>query len=362
MKKFICYAVIAIMLFSMAGCTGSKSQTPSGEDSANIKDKTAAFIPETKTLKPDGTPIKISWIGKTLNNPWWISVADFAKKEADNLGVELQIALPQEEVDLEKQAAMVDAAIQQNADAIVISATSSDGIVSSLAQAREKGIKIVNFDTRISDPSIYDAFVGGDDVAGAYKAGKYICEKLGGQGDVAIITGLLTQSTGVDRREGFLKACSEYPGINVAAEAGAEWKSDLAADETTNLLTENPNLKAIFACNDQMAVGMVNAAKAAGKAPDDLVLVGYDGILDAVNLVISGDLDAFVALPNLDEGAMSVKLATALILNPDYKFNREINYDCICVSKEFLEGVTDMTVYEYATERFPLRGITDTGY
>lgn len=58
-----------------------------------------------------------------------------------------------------------------------------------------------------------------------------------------------------------------------------------------------------------MAVGMVNAAKAAGKA-DDLILVGYDGILDAVNMTMDGDLDAFVSLPNLDEGAMGVKLAT----------------------------------------------------
>lgn len=355
-KVFIYCILITVMLLSMTACT----QTPSEENSANIENKATVSVP--KTVKPDGTPIKISWIGKTLNNSWWISVADFAKKEADSLGVELQIALPQEEVDLEKQITMVDAAIQQNADAIVISATGSDGITPSLAQAREKGIKIVNFDTRISDSSIYDAFVGADDVAGAYKAGKYICQKLGGQGDVAIITGLLTQSTGVDRREGFLKACSEYPGINVVAEVGAEWRSDLSADVTTNLLKVNPNLKAIFACNDQMAVGMTNAAKTAGKAPDDLVLVGYDGILDTVNLVMNGDLDAFVALPNLDEGAMSVRLATALILNPDYKFNKEINYDCVCVSKEILEGVTDMTIYEYATERFPLRGVTDTGY
>ena len=209
--------------------------------------------------------IDVYWIGKTLNNPWWISVADFAQKEADALGVNLTIAIPQEEVDLEKQVSMIEAAIMSEADAIVISACSSDGVIPAITQAKEAGIKVVNFDTRISDKGVIDAFVGGDDVAGAYKAGKYICEKLGGEGQVAVITGLLEQSTGVDRRAGFLQACEEYPGIEVVAEQGAEWSSDKAADVMTNILTANPDVKGVFACNDQMAVGMVNAAIAAGR-------------------------------------------------------------------------------------------------
>ena len=78
-------------------------------------------------------------------------------------------------MDLEKQVSMIEAAIEKKADAIVVSAASSDGVIPAIKKAREAGIKIVNFDTRISDTSVIDAFVGGDDVAGAYKAGKYIC-------------------------------------------------------------------------------------------------------------------------------------------------------------------------------------------
>jgi ribose transport system substrate-binding protein len=306
--------------------------------------------------------MNVYWIGKTLNNPWWISVADFAQKEADALGVNLTIAIPQEEVDLERQISMIEAAVQSGAKALVISAASSDGVGPAIKAAREAGLAIVNFDTRISDKSLVDAFVGGDDEAGAYKAGKYICEKLGGKGEVAVITGLLEQSTGVDRRAGFLRACKEYPDITVVAEQGAEWSSDKAFNVMTNILTANPNVKGVFACNDQMAVGMVNAAEAAGKSPDDLILVGYDGILDAVNMVLQGRLDAFVSLPNLDEGAVGVKLAVALAQNPDYVFDREILYDCTLVTIGVEKGLTDQTIYEYAAERFPLRGITEKGY
>ncbi|MCL7749919.1 sugar ABC transporter substrate-binding protein [Halalkalibacter alkaliphilus] len=347
MRRFLVSISVLMLAITLWGCQSGN------EASTEVSD-------ETNSEGASGE-INIAWIGKTLNNPWWISVADFAKREAANLGVNLEISLPQEEVDLENQVATVEQAIQKGSDAIVISATSSDGIIPAIEKAREAGIKIVNFDTRISDPSMYDAYVGADDVEGAYKAGKYIAEQLGGKGQVGLITGLLAQSTGVDRKEGFLKAMAEYPDIEVVAEASADWRSDLAADVTTNMLTANPEIDAIFASNDQMAVGMVNAAQNAGKA-EDLILVGYDGILDAVNLVLDGSLDAFVALPNIDEGVMGPRIATALVLNENYKFERELIYPTTLVTSELVEGLTDQTIYEYAAERFPLIGITDKGY
>lgn len=353
-KRIFSILMAAALVFSLTACTSNGSGNADA-DKKESKTETAG----TEKKKED---ISIYWIGKTLNNPWWISVSDFAQQEADRLGVELTIAIPQEEVDLEKQVSMIEAAIEKKADAIVVSAASSDGVIPAIQKARDAGIKIVNFDTRVSDKSVIDAFVGGDDEAGAYKSGKYICEQLGGSGEVAIITGLMEQSTGVDRHAGFMRACKEYPDIKVVAEQSAEWSSDKAADVTTNLLTANPNVKAIFACNDQMAVGMVNAAKSAGKQADDLVLVGFDGILDAVNMTMDGDLDAFVSLPNLDEGAMGVKLATALVLNENYKYENEILYDCTLVTGEFIDGHTDQTIYEFAAERFPLRSVTEKGY
>lgn len=342
------FGLLLLLAFALVGCVSENKADSSKENSG-------------KTTKVNDKTIEITWIGKTLNNPWWISVSDFAQREAEMLGVNLEVSIPQEEVDLEKQVSIVEQAIQKNSNAIVISAASSDGMLPVLQKAKDAGIKIVNFDTRISDDSLYDAYVGADDVEGAYKAGKYIAEQLGGKGKVGLITGLLAQSTGIDRKEGFLKAISEYPDIEVVAETSADWRSDLAADATTNMLTANPEIDAIFASNDQMAVGMANSVLAAGKK-DDLILVGYDGILDSVKLVLENKLDAFVALPNIDEAVMGVRIATALVLNEDYKFERELTYPTTLVTQEYIEGLTDQTVYEYAAERFPLIGVTDKGY
>ncbi|MDR2392018.1 MAG: sugar ABC transporter substrate-binding protein [Planctomycetota bacterium] len=320
----------------------------------------AADAADRVVKKKGGQPIKISWIGKTLNNPWWISCADSAIMEARNIGVDMKVALPQEEVDLEKQVTMVESAIEQGVDAIIISASSSDGIIPAIRKARDAGIKIINFDTRISDPKMYDAYVGADDVHGAYKAGMYMGEKLGGKGTVGLITGLLAQSTGVDRRKGFLEAMKNFPGIKVV-ENTAEWRSDLAANVTTNMLTANPDMKGIFACNDQMAVGMASAVKTEGLNPRDMVLIGYDGILDAVDLMLKGDLAADVALPFQEEGQIGVRMAVALVLNDGYVFDREMICDGPLVTVKNEKG-TEMTIYEYVTKYYPLRGVTEKGY
>ena len=169
-KRVVSILLTGLAVLSLAACTSHGLEAASATND-NAKEA------EAGTEKKEG--ISVYWVGKTLNNPWWISVSDFAQQTADNLGVDLTIAIPQEEVDLEKQVSMIEAAIEKKVDAIVVSAASSDGVIPAIKKAREAGIKIVNSDTRISDTSVIDAFVGGDDVVGAYKARRYICEQLG---------------------------------------------------------------------------------------------------------------------------------------------------------------------------------------
>ena len=169
-KRVVSILLTGLAVLSLAACTSNGLEAASATND-NAKEA------EAGTEKKEG--ISVYWVGKTLNNPWWISVSDFAQQTADNLGVDLTIAIPQEEVDPEKRVSMIEAAIEKKVDAIVVSAASSDGVIPATKKAREAGIKIVNSDTRISDTSVIDAFVGGDDVVGAYKARRYICEQLG---------------------------------------------------------------------------------------------------------------------------------------------------------------------------------------
>lgn len=137
-KRVVSILLTGMAVLSLAACTSNGLEAASATND-NAKEA------EAGTEKKEG--ISVYWVGKTLNNPWWISVSDFAQQTADNLGVDLTIAIPQEEVDLEKQVSMIEAAIEKKADAIVVSAASSDGVIPAIKKAREAGIKIVNFDT-----------------------------------------------------------------------------------------------------------------------------------------------------------------------------------------------------------------------
>jgi hypothetical protein len=106
---------------------------------------------------------------------------------------------------------------------------------------------------------------------------------------------------------------------------------------------------------------MVAAVKTDGLNPKDMVLIGYDGILDAADMMLKGDLAADVALPFQEEGQIGVRMAVALVLNDDYVFDREMICDGPLVTVTS-EGDSEMTVYEYVTKYFPLRGITAKGY
>lgn len=340
MKKLIWFLILfSVLMFAFTGFVAAQTEAP-------------------KELED----IELAWIGKTLNNPWWIMVNDIAIREAEEIGVSMESTMPQEEVNLESQVEMIESAIEKGVDSIIISAVSSEGVIPSLEKAKEEGINIINFDTRVEDKDLIDAYVGADDVAGSYKAGKYIAEKLNGEGQVGLLEGLLAQSTGVDRKEGFMKAMDEYPNIEVVATTPAEWRSDLAMDGTVNMLTANPDIDAIFACNDQMAVGMVNGVYAAGKSPEDLILVGYDGILDAAELVLQGELDAFVALPTREEGYMGVRLAVTSLLNPDFEYSREMIFSGPLVTADYIPNLTDNTIEEYIARVYPLYGIKTKGY
>lgn len=349
-KRILAIFMAATMAVGLLiGC--SSSDSPS-ETSASK---------EEATDESDAQGISVEWIGKAVSNPWFMKVEAYASREAKTLGVNFNSNFVNEQVDIEQQIAKIESAVANNADAICISVCDSEGAIPALKKAKDAGIKIINFDTRVSDKSVIDAFVGTDDVLGGYMAGEYICKKLNGKGKVAVVNGTFTQSTGVDRYEGFKQACLDYPDIEIVADPEADFDADKAASATSNILAANPDVDAIFATADMMAVSMANVVKSSGINSDDIILVGFDGTQDSCNLLLAGDLDAIVALPEVDEAVMPVRVANILSNNEEFMFDREIIYEPQLVTLGEEED-TDYTVYEFLAERFPLYGVTDTGY
>jgi ribose transport system substrate-binding protein len=207
------------------------------------------------------------------------------------------------------QISQIEDQLAKGVDAIAIAPADQDALVPVLEQAVSEGVAVLFIDTKANMDGV--TFIGTDNLAGAELAAQYICDNVPEGSDVAILTGVESQTTAQHRRDG-ARAGLEGCGLNVVAQQTANW--DRAEGQTVmeNILTGNPNLTAVFASNDNMALGATEALKAAGVL-DDIIMVGFDANPDAAASVLAGEMSATVAQNPYNMGAFGVESAIKLI-------------------------------------------------
>jgi ribose transport system substrate-binding protein len=173
--------------------------------------------------------------------------------------------------------------------------------------AIKSGVPVVFVDTNGINDGV--TFIGTNNKNGAELAAKFICDKTAKGSDVAILTGIESQSTALLRRDGAIKGFKDC-GLNIVATQTAEWDTAKARSVTESILVKNPNIKAIFGSNDNMALGAIQALKDAGMK--DVTVVGFDATPDAAKSILAGDMTATIAQFSYNMGAYGVKYALAL--------------------------------------------------
>ena len=198
---------------------------------------------------------------------------------------------PNAETDIEDQIRIIESQISAKVDAIAVAPSQADQVQPTLEKAVAAGIPVILIDTDITGFTNKAAFVGTDNKLGGQLGGEFIVGALKAGDEVAIIRGAAGDPVHNQREEG-AKEAMEKAGLVVVDVQPAN--SDRAMGQTVaeNLLTANPNLKGIFATNDEMALGALNAAKSAGKT---LVIVGFDATNDALQAIKDGTLAGSVA-------------------------------------------------------------------
>lgn len=241
-------------------------------------------------------------------NPFWGAVAQGAADKGKELGIDVAtVGPPGGETDVVGQIALVEDQIAKGVIGIAISPADTAALIPALEQARKRGVAVLFVDKRADMPGTY---IGTDNIPAARMGAQHICDNVPAGSDVAIIQGIITGSTGQHRAQGAregLEAC----GLNIVAEQPADWDAAKAQSVTENILTANPNLKAIYANNDGMALGAVEAVRNAGKL-DDIFIVGFDGNPNAADAILAGDLEASVAQRPYQMGQMSIELVMKL--------------------------------------------------
>ncbi len=242
----------------------------------------------------------------TLNNPFFVDLRDGAQEAADELGVELIVVDAQD--DPATQAASIEDLIQRGVDALIINPTDSDAIVPSVEAANQAGIPVFTVDRAANGGEIV-SHIASDNVAGGRMAAEFLCDALGGQGKVVELEGIPGTSAARDRGKGFNEYMAENcPGVEIVARQTANFNRAEGLTVFENILQAQPEIDGVFAHNDEMVLGAIQAAEAAGRA-DEIVFVGFDAIDDAVQAVKEGKLAATVAQQPREMGRLAVETA-----------------------------------------------------
>lgn len=260
----------------------------------------------------------IAFVPKAMNSPFWGAMEEAASREAEAQRVHLVTLAADRETDVERQFQIVENLIHQDVDAILLAPSGSKELVPAIRKANDAGIPVLLLDTRIDEAAARAVgaevvtYIGSDNFQGGVVAGHYLAEALGGSGSVAIIEGISGHETADQRRLGFLEGIANRPGVRVVASQTANWERALAYDVAENLLQAHPDLDAIFAANDEMALGAVEAVAAAQRL-DQVAVVGFDAIPDALDNIRSGRLLGSVAQFPGEMGRLGVVYAAALV-------------------------------------------------
>ncbi len=186
--------------------------------------------------------------------------------------------------DLARQQSQIENFITQKVDAIIVCAADSKGVGPALALANAANIPVFTADIKAQGGKIV-SHVASNNVQGGRLAAEYIAKLLKDTGEVGIIGQPEVQST-IDREAGFREEIGKHPNLKIAASVNGKGRRDDALKAAEDLLQGNPNLKAIFAINDDSALGALSAAEARGRK--DLIIVGYDATPEAVKAIKAG--------------------------------------------------------------------------
>ena len=284
MKKIIALLLCAVMAFSMVGCR----IVIDGEE-------TAAAV----------TNGSIGLSVSTQNNPFFVTLVEGAQEMANKLGVKMTVADAGD--DAAKQTSDIEDLVSSGISVLIVNPVDSDAVTGAVEAAMAKGIKVIAVDRAVNNVEI-DCSIASDNVMGAELATQFIVDTLGEGAVVAELEGVTGASAAIDRSAGFHNVADEKLTVAVSQTANFDRAEGMAVME--NMLQSNPDIQGVFAANDEMALGAVEAVSGAGK---DILVVGFDATDDAIEAIKAGRMGATIAQQPALIGSTAVENAVKLI-------------------------------------------------
>ena len=275
----------------------------------------------------DSANKSITFALSTQANSFMVKMREGAQKKADELG--LTINFQDASDDSATQANQLANAAATGAGAVIVNPTDSDAMAPAVKQLTDAKIPVVAVDRAVNNAEV-SSYIASDNVGGGKQAAKALSEAIHGEGEILVLQGKTGSSASRERGKGFDEGLKDNPNIKVVAKQTAEFERAKGLDVTTNLLQAHPNVKAIFAENDEMALGAIEAL--GDKAGKDVIVVGFDGVEDALKAIKEGTMYASIAQQPADMAAQAVVEASKLLKGE--AATKEMQVDVVTVTKD----------------------------
>lgn len=258
-------------LWSLSGCKPSERATGGSADSDR--------------------PARIAVVVSTLNNPWFVVLAETARERARELGYTAVIFDSQN--DPAKESQHFDNIIASGYSAILFNCTDATGSISNVRRAKNANIPVFCMDREIEANDVAVSQILSDNFSGTVALGQYFVEQVGEDGQYVELLGLVSDTNTWNRSKGFHSVVDRFPGLRMVAQQSADFDRTKALEVLESILQVHPNIDAVFCGNDAMAMGAYQALLATNRA-NRVKVFGFDGADDVVRSIAEGKITATV--------------------------------------------------------------------
>ncbi len=261
--------LLLLTAMTLAGCN-SGTQDAASNDTSTDKKKVAVII-------------------STLNNPWFVVLAESAKENASKLGYEAVVFDSQN--DPSKETAHFDNVIASGYAAVLFNPTDADGSIANVRRAKDADVPVFCMDREINATDAAVSQVLSDNYSGCVALGQHFVKEVGESGTYVELLGLTGDNNTRNRSDGFHSVVDRYPELKMVAQQSADFDRAKALEVMETLLQSNSDINGVFCGNDAMAMGAYQALLAAGK-DKQVKVFGFDGADDVVNMIKEGKIVA----------------------------------------------------------------------
>ena len=261
-------------------------------------------------LNASAAEMTIAVFTKNLTNPAYEAFRIAADQIARTMGAKVVHYVPKQPDNVDEQKAMVDQAIKDRPDAVIFIPVDDVAMIDSVKKLNDAKIPVVLVSNPL--PGNFVTYVGADDFEIGYREARYLFDNMGGKGKIVVIEGTPAAPTNRERVRGYQRAFAESPGIDVLGSGIGNYQQPDARRVMEKLLAEHPQIDAVLSANDSMALGVLEALKAANRTA---IVIGINGILPAVKQIESGAILATVDFNMFKIGCTATRAAMRHLKN-----------------------------------------------